>query len=129
MSTVYDTTTDPHQLSSLFVKYFNAGDVDGLLSLYEEGATLYLPGDDALTPVPLRAAFEKFSSGGISIEPLKAYVCVKDDLALSLGHIELISATEQIVLRTTEILRRQGDGTWRYVIDNAIGSALLEHVA
>jgi hypothetical protein len=28
---------------------------------------------------------------------------------------------------TAEVLRRQGDGTWKFVIDNPDGTALLKH--
>lgn len=126
VSDTFLTTTDAHQLSSLFVQYFDAGNVEGLLSLYEEGATLYVPGSTPSEPVPLRAAFEQFAAMGLHVEVKNAIVLVNGNLALSHGDLALVSADQRIEVKTAEVLRRQDDGTWRYVIDNAIGSAILE---
>ncbi|MGQ4618857.1 nuclear transport factor 2 family protein [Nocardia sp. R7R-8] len=123
----YTGTTDPHQLSVLFVEYFDAGDVDGLVSLYEDDAILVVPGVTANEPDARRKTFEQFCAIGAKVRVVNKTLLVGDDLALSHGHLVIEAAGQDpLEIRTAEILRRQADGTWKYSIDNAIGSAILD---
>ncbi len=90
------------------------------------GRDLDVPGSTPSAPVPLRVAFEQFAAIGLHVEVKTAIVLVNGNLALSHGDLALVSADQRIEVKTAEVLRRQDDGTWRYVIDNAIGSAILE---
>lgn len=120
-------TTDPHQLSVLFVDYFDKGDVDGLVSLYENDALLVVPGASANDPDGRRKIFEQFLAIDAKVRVVNKTLLVRGDVALSHGHLFIeAEGQESLEIRTAEILRRQGDGTWKYIVDNAIGSAILD---
>ncbi|WP_433710205.1 YybH family protein [Nocardia sp. CA-084685] len=123
----YPGTTDPHQLTVLFIDYFEAGDIDGLLSLYEDDAILIGPdGTRADEPDSRRKSFEQLFALNTKVEVINKTLLVLRDEALSHGHLRLeaegLPTTE---IRTAEIFRCQTDGTWKVSIDNAIGSAIL----
>ncbi|MEV6338770.1 nuclear transport factor 2 family protein [Nocardia vinacea] len=123
----YTGTTDPHQLSVLFVEYFDSGDVDGLVSLYENDAILVVPGGTADDPDARRKTFEQFRAIGAKVRVVNKTLLVRGDVALSHGHLFIeADGQEPLEIRTAEILRRQADGTWKYSIDNALGSAILD---
>jgi ketosteroid isomerase-like protein len=121
----YPGTTDPHQLTVLFIEYFEAGDIDGLLSLYEEDAILIGPdGTSANEPGTRRKIFEQLL--GAKVEVINKTLLVLRDSALSHGHLRIeAEGMPSMEIRTAEIFRRQADGTWKVSIDNSIGSAIL----
>lgn len=122
-----DRTADPHQLSALFVEYFDKGDVDGLVSLYENDALLVVPGASSDDTEGRRQIFEQFAATGARVRVVNKTLLVRDDLALSHGHLFIEAEGRQpLEIRTAEILRRQDDGTWKYVVDNALGTAILD---
>lgn len=119
--------TDADQVIEEFTKYFNAGDVDGLASVYEDGAVL-LPeagasvGDAADLRGVIRAYLDL--KGTITITASKAFV--KGDLALAHSRWRLeIPGEESMEGTSAEVARRQPDGTWKYVIDNPYGDEVL----
>lgn len=101
----------PEDLSRLFVERANAGDVEGLVALYEPGAVLAFPagqvtvGADAIRRVytELLATRPTFALG--DIRP-----------ALHNGDLALTS-TRTAAGATVEVARRQPDDTWRWIID------------
>ncbi|HET6788458.1 MAG TPA: nuclear transport factor 2 family protein [Aquabacterium sp.] len=119
--------TTPEQIHQLFEDMFNAGDIDGLMELYESNAALIAqPGSVAHGSEQVRAALEGFLSlkGRITLDTKLAFIV--SDLAY-LSNTWSLSGTgpdgEPVVLgaTTAEVARRQADGTWRYLIDNAWG--------
>ncbi len=119
--------TTPEQVHRLFEDTFNAGDVDGLMELYESNATLIAqPGSVAHGSEQVRAALEGFLA-------LKGRITLDTKLVVTVGDLAYLSNTwslsgtgpdgKPVALgaTTAEVLRRQDDGTWRYVIDNAWG--------
>jgi ketosteroid isomerase-like protein len=73
---------------------FNAGDVDALMRLYESDAHM-VRGD---------------ASVAVGLDEIRA---VWADLVALGGRVRMVTA---------EVARRQGDGTWRYVVDNPYGA-------
>jgi uncharacterized protein (TIGR02246 family) len=119
--------TTPEQVHRVFENTFNANDLDGLLELYESDAALIAqPGSVAQGLDQIRAALQGFLAldGRITLDT-KLVVTVGDLAYLSNswslsgtgpeGNPVTLGAT------TAEVARRQTDGTWRYVIDNAWG--------
>ena len=117
----------PEQVHRVFEDAFNAGDIDGLMELYEADAALIAqPGSVAHGSAQVRAALEGFLA-------LKGRITLDTRLVLTVGELAYLSNTwslsgtgpdgEPVVLgaTTAEVARRQADGTWRYVIDNALG--------
>jgi ketosteroid isomerase-like protein len=103
---------DPQDLERLLVSREWAGDVDGMVALYEPNAVLEC-GERQL--VVGREAIRKFYAGVVATGRKfergdQRPVIVSGDLALT--STRLPDGTV-----TTEIARRQSDGTWLWVID------------
>jgi ketosteroid isomerase-like protein len=116
----------PEELHRLWSDYFVAGDLDGLVSLYEPEASLvaqsgaYVTGRRAIREVlagflALRRTFE--------IEIGRAVQ--SGELALLVSSWELSGeqrgAPYETKGRTADVVRRQPDGSWLYVIDSPYG--------
>jgi uncharacterized protein (TIGR02246 family) len=120
--------TEPEQLHRLFEQAFNAGDLDALMALYEPDAAL-IPQPGVLTEGTdgIREALQWFLDrrGQIGLDT-KLVVRV-GDLAFLANRWSLTGGTmpdgspARLGAATAEVARRQSDGTWRYVIDNAWG--------
>jgi ketosteroid isomerase-like protein len=121
-------TTEPGQVIEQFTKRFNSGDIEGLASLYEDGAALIPePGTVVSDAAGLRAALQGFLDTKGTITIVSTSTVVKGDLALTHSHWRLdIPGGEPRELRSAEVVRRQPDGTWKYAIDNPYGG---EHLA
>ncbi len=117
----------PEQIHRLFEEAFNAGDLDALLDLYEaEAALIAQPGSVAHGSEQARAALQGFLA-------LKGRITLDTKLVVTVGELAYLvnrwSLTgtgpdgNPVVLgaTTAEVARRQPDGGWRYVIDNAWG--------
>ena len=122
--------TTPEQAHELFVEYFNAADVDALVSLYEPHATLVpFPGE----PVSGHAAIREALGGFLRLKGCMELKIDKifraDDVALifsswSLKGTGLDGKPQERTGQTSDVVRRQADGTWRFVIDNPLGAAV-----
>jgi uncharacterized protein (TIGR02246 family) len=119
--------TTPEQIHRLFEEAFNAGDLDALMELYEPDAALIAqPGSVADGSEQARTALQGFLA-------LKGRITLDTKLVVTVGDLAYLSNRwsltgtdpdgNPVVLgaTTAEVARRQGDGGWRYVIDNAWG--------
>jgi uncharacterized protein (TIGR02246 family) len=119
--------TTPEQIHRSFEDMFNAGDLDGLMELYESDAALIAqPGSVARGGEQMRAALQGFLA-------LKGRITLDTKLVVTVGDLAYLCNTwslsgtgpdgDPVTLgaTTAEVARRQADGTWRYVIDNAWG--------
>jgi uncharacterized protein (TIGR02246 family) len=119
--------TTPEQIHRLFEEAFNAGDLDGLMELYEPDAALIAqPGSVVHGSEQVRAGLQGFLA-------LEGRITLDTKLAVAVGDLAYLSNTwslsgtgpdgNPVVLgaTTAEVARRQADGSWRYVIDNAWG--------
>lgn len=120
--------TDPDQVISLFVKYFNVQDLDGLLGLYEPDAVMPQPGGEPLVGVDaIRGALQSFLSAGGTMSIDSSAVLETGDLALTHNKWRLVSGGSTLMEGVTaEVVRRGADGTWRYILDNPMGGAILD---
>ena len=108
-----------------FEAAFNAGDMNALLALYEPEAVFVAPGGEILHGHDeIRTAYEPMFAGKAQIR-LETVGIVEGVDGLVLMHgCWTLSGTGQdgAALETkgtsAEVLRRQGDGSWRYAIDN-----------
>ena len=119
---------EPEQIHRVFEQAFNSGDLDGLVALYEQDATLVpqpgvvVEGLDGIRE-SLRWLLDR--NGRITIE--SKLVLRVDDIAYVSNRWSLTGGTmpdgsaADLGATTAEVARRQADGTWLYVIDNAWG--------
>lgn len=104
--------TEPEELERLFVERVNAGDVEGLVALYEPDAVMAVaPGNVAIGHEVLRRVFDDFVASGEKL------TLGKQQPTLRVGDLALTSTRLADGGVTAEIARRQPDGTWRWVID------------
>jgi ketosteroid isomerase-like protein len=105
-----ERAAQPEDLGRFFVRRANAGDLDGLVALYEPDAVLAVPGGaPAAGADAIRQALRRFLDG-------RPTVSGESQPALRFGDLALTS-TRFAGGATAEIARRQPDGTWRWVID------------
>ena len=103
---------EPNDLERFFVERANAGDVEGLVELYESNATLaYGDGEVVVGLDQIRKFFINFLASRPQLSPsVQAPALRSGNLALTssrLGNGDI----------TAEIARRQPDGNWLWVVD------------
>jgi ketosteroid isomerase-like protein len=110
---------DPNDLEKLFVERANAGDVEGLLALYEPNAIVaHGDGEVAVGLSEIRDFLSKFLAGRPQLDQsMQAAALRSGDLALTSSRLSNGDIT-------AEIARRQPDGTWLWVVDQfTVGDA------
>ena len=109
---------EPNDLEKFFVARANAGDVEGLVALYEPNATAaYADGKVAIGLQQIREFFVKFLADRPQLDK-----SVQAD-ALCSGDIALTSSQLSNGDITAEVAKRQPDGSWLWVVDQfALGN-------
>lgn len=121
-------TSKPESAHRLFEDRFNAGDLAGMLALYEEPATFVRgPDEHVSSREALRASLEGFlaTKGRISLETRYAVQCGELALLSNEWHLRGTGPDGKALEmsgRTVEVVRRQPDGRWLYVIDHPWGA-------
>ena len=113
---------EPQELPQLFARYATAGELPPLLDLYEAQAAFVRPdGTTALGQDAVRAHLGDLLTVSPKIVARTARLVTAGDLALICSGWKMsfggddASAVEG---SSTEVARRQTDGSWRYVIDD-----------
>lgn len=103
----------PEDLTRLFVERANAGDVDGMLDLYEPDAVMaFPPGQLTVGHAAMRTLFEGMVAARPQFQPEDPLqTLVVGDLALTATR-----ARDEAGARA-QVARRQPDGTWKRVLD------------
>jgi ketosteroid isomerase-like protein len=105
-----ERAAQPEDLGRFFVQRANAGDLEGLVALYEPDALLAVPGGMPVAGADaIRQALRRFLDG-------RPTVSGASQPALRFGDLALTS-TRFGGGATAEVARRQPDGTWLWVID------------
>lgn len=101
---------------------FNAGDVDALVDLYEPDAHMVTPNGVAVGEEAIRANWATLLKLGADMSLTSAYALRNADLALLRNDYVVTGPDIRLAGSTTEVVRLQPDGTWRYVIDHPFGA-------
>jgi len=103
---------DPQDLERLLVARQHAGDVEGMVALYESDAVIDVGGGELVVgTAAIRALFAGYLAAGRRFEigwqqpPIRA------------GDLAMTSTRLPDGVVTVEVARRQRDGTWLWVID------------
>ena len=119
---------DPVALDREFERLLNAGDLDGLMTLYEaEAALMPMPGSVVVGATGVRAALAGFIAMKPAIKTHGRLVAQTGDLAL-LANDWTLDVDGPDGKRATmsgsaiEIARRQKDGRWLFAMDMPYGT-------
>lgn len=111
-----------------FEQFFNAGDLQGMLALYEQPATFVRGANDYVSSrEALQVSLQSFldTGGKISLKTRYAVQCGEIALLSNEWHLTGTGKDGQpfdMTGRTVEVVRRQADGRWLYVIDHPWGA-------
>jgi uncharacterized protein (TIGR02246 family) len=118
----------PEQVLTAIVEGINAADLDAIMTLYEPKAAFApQPGMLAHGPQGVRDSVLAFLALKGKLELEVRHVLEADDLALVTGTWSFRGTGpdgQPVTLtgQNADVLRRQSDGTWRFVIDNPWGT-------
>ncbi|XES00324.1 SgcJ/EcaC family oxidoreductase [Streptomyces sp. S1D4-11] len=104
----------------MYMEYLEAGDVEGLVSLYEPNAHFVpTPGTHLVGTDAIRQAMQQMVDSGAHLKLEMREIRQVDDVALVSNNATLTGVgPEPVVTTTTEILRRQPGGGWVHVVDD-----------
>lgn len=125
----------PKEVRILFQEAFNRADLEAIASLYELGAILMVDGEPIVGRERIKDAFGSLVGAGIRMS-VKTLIVMESQDGLALLHGEWTvnreptmgpaSSTRGI---SAEVVRRQGDGTWRFIIDNPYAPSFTDNLA
>ncbi len=122
------STASPVQVLESIVSGINSGNLDSLMPLYESAAAFANePGTLAHGAPGVREALTGFISMKGKLDLDVTRVLEVGDIALVIGEWSFDGTGPdgepvRLSARNADVLRRQSDGTWRFVIDNPWGT-------
>ena len=117
----------PQEVTNLVAQRLNRRDLDGIMALYEPNAGLApQPGQVLQGAADIRQGFAGFIALKPSMNMESDTVIQVDDLAIVYTKWSLSGTTPDGGVinksgQSTDVMRRQPDGTWLCVIDNPFG--------
>jgi uncharacterized protein (TIGR02246 family) len=120
----------PEDCSRVLVAALESGDIDLSVALYESSAVLFKKSGETMTGLD---AIRENNAGVIALKPkftiafITATLSGDGSLATNRmkAELEFTKPDGQLVktnVDTLEVLRKQADGSWRYIIDDPYGS-------
>ena len=118
----------PEHAIELLDEAFNKGNIDTILSYYENFAVVIpQPGIEARSTEEIRNLYDAFMKPGTVAKQIKTHVVEAGGVALFTSRWALTIGEDppQEFIATT-VLRQQPDGGWKVIIDNARGPLVLD---
>lgn len=127
--TTTETAQTPEAILTLFSQAMNRGDLDFIMTLYEDNACLIPQPHDQ--PVQGKAAIRLALHGFLA---LKAKIEIQRTTSVRAGDLALLrsawrltgtdpdGSALQMSHESTDVARRQPDGSWKIVIDHPFGA-------
>ena len=130
MADIIKQTKNPEDCSRVLVSALESGNIDLSVALYEPCAVLFKKSGEVMTGLD---AIRENNAGVIALKPkftiafIKATLSGDGTLATNRMKAELAFTKPdgqlvQVAVDTLEVLRKQEDGSWRYIIDDPYGS-------
>ena len=119
----------PQEVHELFSEYFSAGDLEAMMSLYEPDAVMVQQSGPSLNGVE---AIQANLAGVLALKGQMiltvARMIQSGDIALLLSRWTVLGTDPrggavELTGQTSDVVRRQADGTWLLIIDNPYGAA------
>ena len=118
----------PEEICGLFQQYMAAGDIEGLLSLYDPEAVIVdRSGEVKKGEEGLRQNLAPFATAKARFDFTIKQVIHTGDIALM--HTRwTVSGPQTMTVYAIEVARRQPDGTWRWLIGDpfTVGKTIAE---
>jgi ketosteroid isomerase-like protein len=111
----------PAAINSAFAAAYNARDVDTLIGLYEADAIVVnMDGSRSVGVEAIHHHLAELVQLGGSMTSTNLYAIEHGDVALVGAHwsVSFDDGREPVSGRSAEVVRRQSDSTWKYIIDN-----------
>jgi len=122
------TARSATDLIKLFSERFSAGDIDGLVELYEDDAVFPNHHGTYKGIEQIRPVLQGYINSGAKIEFNRQVSFETGGIALVQNGWTLTTTGGDLVTGVSvEVAREQSDGTWKYIIDSPDGAALLGH--
>ncbi|MGB3544954.1 YybH family protein [Rubrivirga sp.] len=115
--------SSPEALGEQFIAFYDAGDIDGLMTLYEDGAVFTTRSAVHTGSDDVRAVLQNYLDSGLKLDFHEKVSFVSGEIAL-VQNRWTVRGTENGGV-TVEVARQQPDGTWKYVIDSPDGEELV----
>jgi len=118
----------PVEMNPIFAAAFNSGRVENLLALYEPNAVLITQSGESLSGLPaIKAELSKLLALGGEMISENIYAYQNEEIALLRARFILKTKKSngeplEITGHTSEIVRRQKDGRWLYIVDHPFGA-------
>ncbi|MGG3626585.1 SgcJ/EcaC family oxidoreductase [Bacillus gobiensis] len=122
----------PEDMNASFAEAYNSGDINNFLALYEPEAILTNTDGGKAQGVPqLRKHLEDLLQLKGKMVSKNIFCIPFEDIALMRAHWTIDTVDKdgnsiQIEGHTSEIVRKQPDGSWLYIVDHPTGSDILE---
>ena len=119
--------TKPHEMNEAFARAFNARSLDAMLALYEPRAVHQAgPNETQIGFEAIGRELQQLLQAPGTMTSRNNFCIEHGDLALLRADWDVVAGDGAIIASgsSAEIARRQPDGTWRYVIDHAVGASL-----
>jgi ketosteroid isomerase-like protein len=130
MSESYALATEPEGVVPSLLERFNSGKVSAMLAHFEPGAVFVARDGRAITdPTEIAAELERDMSLGLPLKAEARHVFVAGDVAQIVVDWSIEGTGPdgehvRIAGSASDVVRRGADGLWRYLIDNALGTAV-----
>ena len=116
----------PEQVIEIFIAAVNAGDIERVLAVYEPGARLAFPGQPSVGHDAIRGALQSLLAQKPTMTGRTVSVSQVGDVALlrsewSFTGTDQTGGRVEMSGESAEVVRRQPDGTWLYIIDLPMG--------
>ncbi|MDZ5441841.1 DUF4440 domain-containing protein [Micromonospora sp. 4G57] len=132
MSESYSLATEPEGVVASLVERFNSGKVSAMMAQFEPGVVLVArDGRPVTDPTEIAAELERDISLGLPLKAKARHVFVAGDIAQIVLDWSIDGTGpdgEHVHLEgsASDVVRRGADGRWRYLIDNALGTAVRQ---
>lgn len=122
------TVTEPEKMNEAFAQAFNSRRPENLLALYEPGGVLLADagGRQYRGAAEIAAPLQELLNVPGTMVSRNSFCVIHGDLALLRADWTLTDDNGATVAEgsSAEVIRRQGDGRWLYVIDHAAGASI-----
>lgn len=117
----------PHEINQAFATAFNSGEINNLKALYEENALLRIDSDTTFNGInEIIKELQKLLLVPGKMTSHNNFCMQFGDIALLRADHSIINADGEVLFSgsSAEVVRRQTDGSWLYIIDHAMGATI-----